>query len=44
MHFREGYNPTYGSMNWICVINPSKELFDSIKEYLESSFDDFKKK
>lgn len=27
-------HPTYGSMNWACVVKPSKELFDSIKNYL----------
>lgn len=36
-------HPTYGSMNWVCVVKPSKEIFDSIKAYLESSFDGFKR-
>ncbi|GHC60788.1 DUF6194 family protein [Ulvibacter litoralis] len=36
-------HPTYGSMNWVCVVKPSKELFDSIKEYLESSFETLKR-
>ena len=31
-------HPTYGSMNWVCVVNPSEETFMSIIKHLESSF------
>ncbi|MCX2679543.1 DUF6194 family protein [Galbibacter sp. EGI 63066] len=31
-------HPTYGSMNWVCVVNPSKKTFETIKKDLESSF------
>lgn len=31
-------HPTYGAMYWICVVNPSKETFKSLKKYLELSY------
>lgn len=36
-------HPTYGSMNWVCVVKPSIEMFDSIKIYLNSSFESLKR-
>ena len=32
-------HPTYGSMNWVCIVNPSKETFETIKQYLKTSFE-----
>ncbi len=31
-------HPTYGSMNWVCVINPSKNTFELIKKHLQTTF------
>lgn len=31
-------HPVYGSMYWVCVVNPSKETFESLKEYLTISY------
>lgn len=31
-------HPTYGSMNWICIVNPSKESFQLIKKYLQTAY------
>lgn len=32
-------HPTYGSLNWVCIVNPSKRTFETIKEYLKTSFE-----
>lgn len=32
-------HPTYGSLNWVCIVNPSKETFEIIKQYLKTSFE-----
>lgn len=31
-------HPTYGSLYWVCVVNPSEKTFDGLKEYLEISY------
>lgn len=37
-------HPTYGAMYWVCVVNPSKETFKSMKKYLELSYNRVSKK
>lgn len=37
-------HPTYGAMYWVCVVNPSKETFESVKEYLALSYNKVSKK
>jgi hypothetical protein len=37
-------HPTYGAMYWICVVNPSGNTFESLKRYLELSFNKISKK
>ncbi|QEH43808.1 DUF6194 family protein [Chitinophaga sp. XS-30] len=37
-------HPTYGAMYWVCVVNPSKETFESVKEYLALSYNKVAKK
>lgn len=37
-------HPTYGSMYWVCVVNPSKETFESVKEYLALAYNKVAKK
>ncbi|WP_316633122.1 DUF6194 family protein [uncultured Flavobacterium sp.] len=32
-------HPTYGPLNWVCIVNPSKEKFEMIKQYLTVSFE-----
>lgn len=32
-------HPTYGSMNWVCIVNPSRKTFDTLKEYLKLSYE-----
>lgn len=31
-------HPTYGSLYWICVVNPSDKTFERLKEYLSISY------
>lgn len=31
-------HPTYGSLYWICVVNPSDKTFERLKEYLNISY------
>jgi len=31
-------HPIYGWMSWICILNPSINSFDDIKEFLEESY------
>ncbi|HEY5822824.1 MAG TPA: DUF6194 family protein, partial [Cyclobacteriaceae bacterium] len=31
-------HPTYGALYWICVVNPSNQTFDLLKNHLEISF------
>ncbi|QOP45659.1 DUF6194 family protein [Sulfurimonas paralvinellae] len=31
-------HPIYGWMNWICILNPTKESFDDIKDFLDESY------
>lgn len=37
-------HPTYGAMYWVCVVNPSKEKFKSLRNYLELSYNKVSKK
>lgn len=32
-------HPTYGSLYWICVVNPSDKTFEKLKQYLQISYD-----
>ena len=31
-------HPIYGWMNWICILNPSKESFNNMKDFLDESY------
>jgi hypothetical protein len=31
-------HPVYGRMHWVCVLNPSKESFESVKPLLEEAY------
>ena len=31
-------HPTYGTMNWVCIVNPSKGSFELIKEHLQTTY------
>lgn len=36
-------HPTYGSLYWICVVNPSDKTFETLKHYLKISYDKISK-
>ncbi|MCD9189461.1 MAG: DUF6194 family protein [Pyrinomonadaceae bacterium] len=36
-------HPTYGNSYWICVVNPSDKLFETLKQYLKISYDKISK-
>lgn len=31
-------HPTYGNLYWVCVVNPSRKTFETLKEYLKISY------
>jgi len=31
-------HPTYGSLYWVCVVNPSAKTFETLKKYLKISY------
>lgn len=37
-------HPTYGSLYWVCVVNPSSKTFETLKKYLEISYKNISKK
>jgi hypothetical protein len=37
-------HPTYGSLYWVCVVNPSAKTFETLKKYLEISYKNISKK
>ena len=36
-------HPTYGSLFWVCVVNPSKKTFETLKAYLKISYEKISK-
>lgn len=37
-------HPMYGSMYWMCVLNPSAKTYESLQKYLDEAYDKAKKR
>lgn len=37
-------HPVYAWMNWICILNPSEESFEKLKQFIQEAYEYAKEK